>query len=58
MADDTGMDVVAEDESDDLTEQERCALHEALSKSWASATAGRCRPATEILNELRQHRSR
>jgi hypothetical protein len=57
MPDDTGIEVVVEDVGDDLTEQERCALHDALSKSWASAIAGHRRPATEILDELRQRRS-
>jgi len=56
MPDDTGSEVVAKDEGDDLTEQERCALHEALSDSWASAIAGHLRPATEILDELRRKR--
>jgi hypothetical protein len=50
-------DLAADDEGDDLTEQERCALHNALSKSWASAEAGRLRLATEILEELRQRRT-
>jgi hypothetical protein len=58
MPDDTDIEVVAKDEGDDLTEQERCALHEALSDSWASVMAGHLRPATEILDELRQQRSR
>ena len=58
MPDDTGIDVVAEDASDDLTEQERCLLHEALSKSWRSAEADHTRPAAEILDELRQRRAR
>lgn len=58
MPDDAGMDVVAEDEGDDLTELERRALHAALSKSWTSAIAGHRRPATEILDELRRRRSR
>jgi hypothetical protein len=57
MPDDTGIDV-ATDDGDDLTEQERCALHEAMSESWASAIAGHLRPATEILDGLRQRRSR
>lgn len=58
MPDDTGIDVLAEDDSDDLTEQERCVLHEVLSKSWRSAEAGHIRPAAEILDELRQRRAR
>ena len=58
MPDETGIDVVADDEGDDLAEHERCALHEALSQSWASALGGHLRPATEILEELRNRRSR
>jgi hypothetical protein len=58
MTDGAGMDDVAKDEGDDLTDQERCELHEALSNSWVSAMAGHLRPATEILDELRQRRAR
>jgi hypothetical protein len=39
-----------------LTDEERRALHEALSASWESAEAGRLRPAAAILDELRQRR--
>ncbi len=52
----TVIDLVADDEGDNLTDEERRALHAALSASWTSAEAGRCRPATEILDELRQRR--
>jgi hypothetical protein len=52
----TIVDLVADDEDDDLTEEERSALHDALSASWKSAEAGNLRPASEILNELRQRR--
>ena len=52
----TVVDLVADDEGDDLTDEERRALHEALSASWESAEAGRLRPASEILDELRQRR--
>lgn len=58
MPDDTGIDLVAEDDSDDLTEQERCVLHRALSRAWRSAAAGRIRPAAEILDGLRRRRAR
>ena len=50
------VDLVADDEGDDLTDEERSALHEALSASWKSAEAGRLRPTSAILNELRQRR--
>lgn len=52
----TTIDLVADDEGDDLTDDERLALHEALSSSWQSAETGRLRPASEILDELRRRR--
>ena len=52
----TVVDLVADDEGDDLTDNERRALHEALSASWKSAEAARLRPAAAILDELRQRR--
>ena len=48
------VDLVADDEGDDLTDEERRALHETLSASWRSAEAGRLRTATKILDELRR----
>jgi hypothetical protein len=50
----TELDLVIDDEGDDLTEHERQALHETLSRSWTSAQAGRRRPAGEIIGELRR----
>ena len=50
----TVVDLVADDEGDDLTDEERRALHQALSSSSHSADAGRLRPASEILGELRR----
>jgi hypothetical protein len=52
----TVVDLVADDEGDDLTDEERRALHEALSASWKSAESGRLRPASAILDELRRNR--
>ena len=52
----TVVDLVADDEDDDLTDDERQVLHEALSASWNSAEAGHLRPASAILDELRQRR--
>jgi len=52
----TVVDLVADDEGDDLTDDERRVLHEALSASWKSAEAGRLRPASAILDELRRRR--
>jgi hypothetical protein len=56
LPDGTVIDLVADDEGDDLTDEERRALHAELSASWASAEAGRARSASEILDELRQRR--
>lgn len=52
----TVVSLVADDEGDDLTDEERRVLHEAMSASWQSVKAGRVRPASAILNELRQRR--
>ncbi|MCU1316663.1 MAG: hypothetical protein JWN63_1985 [Candidatus Acidoferrum typicum] len=52
----TVVDLVADDEGDDLTDDERRALHVALSTSWKSAEAGRPRPASAILDESRKRR--
>ena len=51
LPDGTVVDLVVDDEGDDLTEDERCALHKALS-AWKSAEAGRLCPASAILDEL------
>jgi len=51
----TVVDLVADDEGDDLSENERRALHDALSTSWKSAEAGHLRPASVVLDELRRH---
>ena len=52
----TIIDLVVDDEGDDLTDEERRALHQALSTSWESAETGRLRPASAILDELRKRR--
>ena len=56
LPDGTVIDLVADDEGDDLTDEERRALHAALSASRTSAEAGHMRPASAILDELRQRR--
>jgi hypothetical protein len=43
LPDGTVVDLVVDNEGDDLTEEERRALQEALSVSWKSAEAGRLR---------------
>ena len=50
----TVIDLVAHDEGDDITDDERRVLHETLSASWRSAEAGGLRPASAILDELRR----
>jgi len=50
------IDLVADDEGDDLTGDERRAPHDPLSASCQSAEARRLRPASAILDELRRHR--
>lgn len=50
----TVIDLVADDEGDDLTEAEREALHDALSRSWKSAEAGNARPSSDLLRDLRR----
>jgi hypothetical protein len=52
----TVVELVADDEGDDLTADERRALHDALSAGWSAAEAGRTKPASAILNELRRRR--
>jgi len=56
LRDGTVIDLVADDEGDDLTDDERGALHAALSASWDSAEAGHLRPASAILDDLRRRR--
>jgi hypothetical protein len=50
----TELDLVIDDEGDDLTEHERQALHETLSRSWTSTQAGKLRPAAAIISERRR----
>ena len=52
----TTLDLVADDEGDDLSAEERSALHGALSASWKSAEAGHLQPASEVIDELRRRR--
>jgi hypothetical protein len=52
----TELELVVDDDGDDLTDQERQALHEALLTSLSSAEAGRSRPASALIDELRRRR--
>jgi hypothetical protein len=47
------MEFIIADDSDDLDDEERAALREALGRSWCSAAAGDTKPAEEILRVLR-----
>ena len=52
----TVIDLALDDQGDDLTDEERQALHEALESSWEAAKAGQLRPVEEVLAELRRRR--
>jgi hypothetical protein len=56
LPDGTTLDLVVDDEGDDLDEHERAALHAHLADAWRSAQAGRLRPASALMNELRSKR--
>jgi hypothetical protein len=56
LPDGTELELVVDDEGDDLTPEERRALHEALSASGKSAQAGRLRPAAALVDDLRRRR--
>jgi hypothetical protein len=53
----TVVDLVIDDEGDDLNADERSALHDAILASSKSAQAGRLRPGSASVDELRRHRS-
>lgn len=56
LPDGTTLDLVLDDEGDDLTAADRRVLDEAIAKAWASAKAGKLRPADDLINELRARR--
>lgn len=56
LAEGTVLDLVLDDEGDDLSDCDREALHAALAQSSESLSAGRVRPASAILDELRARR--
>lgn len=49
LPDGTVLDLVLDDEGDDLSDQDREALHSALTRSWESLNADRVRPASAVL---------
>ena len=56
LAEGTVLDLVIDDEGDELSDRDREALHAALTRSSESLSAGRVRPASAILDELRDRR--
>lgn len=49
----TTLELVAADGGDQLSEEERSALHDSLSQGWEEAQAGTLVPAGEVLARLR-----
>ena len=56
LPDGTVVDLVLDDEGDDLTDGDREALHQALTRAHESIEKGNGRPASEIIKELRARR--
>jgi hypothetical protein len=52
----TVLDLVVDDEGDDLTDEERAALHAALEQGIGEAKAGKGRPANDVIKDLRRPR--
>ncbi len=50
--DGTELQLTVADEGDDLSEEDRRALHEALRATWKSAQDSRLKPAREVLDDL------
>ena len=50
------VELVIDDEGDDLSAEERQALHDFLVKSWNSAEAGELHSVSEVLDSLRRRR--
>ena len=48
----TEFDLTVANEGDDLSDEERVALHEALQASWKSARAGELKSARDLLDKL------
>jgi len=52
----TVLDLVIDDDGDDLTDDERAVLHDAIEQSVEEAETGRTRPAADAIKDLRQRR--
>jgi hypothetical protein len=49
----TVLDLIIDDEGDDLSEEERKALHTAIERGWRSAEEGKVVPADQLIRDLR-----
>jgi hypothetical protein len=49
----TELELAIAGDADELDEEERARLHSALRRSWASAKAGKTRPAGRLLRKLK-----
>ena len=56
LPDGTVVDLVLDDEGDDLTDEDREALHQALTRAHESIEKCNFRPAPAMLDELRSRR--
>jgi hypothetical protein len=54
----TVLDLVVDDEGDELSDEERKALHAAMDESLRQAASGRTRPASEMIEEIRRRGKR
>ena len=52
----TEIDLVADEDADDLTPEDRVRLHAAIREGWQQAMDGKGRPGAEVLAELRRRR--
>ena len=50
----TVLNLVADDEGDNLSPEERAALHAAIERSTEQAESGRVRPAADVVSDLRK----
>ena len=48
----TELDLTVADDGDDLSEEERARLHDALRAAWKEAQGGQLRPARDLIDKL------
>ena len=56
LAEGTELELCLADPEDDMSDEELAALRSALDAGWRSMEAGRYRPASEVVSELRARR--